>query len=172
MNKRTQQMTLSAMFMAFGVLFPMLFHGLGLGSIFLPMFWPVAAAAFFLDAPLAIAVALLAPVLSSMITGMPPVSPPILQVMMAELFFLAAATSLFYTRTRWGIFWPLLIGLLLSRIVLFLTVIALAPLLGLPPTMFSVTMVVQGMPGVVAILILLPIVMNRIKHEPVFSLRK
>ncbi len=160
------------MFMALSVLFPMLFHGFGLGSIFLPMFWPVAAAAFFLDLPLAIAVALLAPLLSSLITGMPPVSPPILQVMMAELFFLAGATSLLYFKTRWGILWPLLIGLILSRIVLFFIVTALAPFLGLPPNVFSISMVVQGTPGAAAILILLPIAINRIKHEPIFLPRK
>ena len=171
MKKKTYQLTLSAMFVALGVLFPMLFHSVGLGSAFLPLFWPIAAAAFFLDLPLALAVALLTPIVSSLITGMPPVSPPILQVILLELAMLASATVLFYSRTRWGLLWPLLIGLILSRIILILVVAILAPLLGLPPKLFSLTMLVQGMPGVIAIVILVPILINRIKHEPIFSSR-
>lgn len=172
MKKRTQQLTLSAMFVALGVLFPMLFHGVGLGSIFLPLYWPVAVAAFFLDVPLTIAVALLAPLLSSLVTGMPPVSPPVLQVIMLELFVLGGVTILCYSKTRWGLIWPLLAGLMLSRIVLFFVIIAMAPLLNLPPKAFSMTILIQGTPGIIAILILAPIIVNRIKHEPIFLSRK
>ena len=160
------------MFVALGVLFPVLFHGVGLGSIFLPLYWPVAVAAFFLDLPLTIAVALLSPLLSSLVTGMPPVSPPVLQVIMVELLFLGGATTLFYSRTRWGLIWPLLAGLILSRVVLFFILVALAPLLHLPPKVFSFSFLIQGMPGVIAIFILAPIIVNRIKHEPVFFTRR
>ena len=40
---------LAVIFSAFGVLVPVLFHMVGLGSIFLPMFIPLAAGAFFLS---------------------------------------------------------------------------------------------------------------------------
>lgn len=160
------------MFVALGVLFPMLFHGVGLGGIFLPLYWPVAVAAFFLDLPLTIAVALLAPLLSSLVTGMPPVSPPVLQIIMVELFVLGGATIVAYSKTRWGLIWPLLVGLILSRAVLFFVIVALAPLLHLPPKVFSMTILIQGMPGVISILILAPIIVNRIKHEPIFSARR
>lgn len=171
MKKKTFQLTLSAMFVALGVLFPMLFHGIGLGSVFLPLFWPLAAAAFFLELPIALAVAALIPIVSSLVSGMPPVSPPILQVIVLELLLLAGTTVSLYSRTKWGLFWPLLIGLFLSRIFLFLIVTLIAPLFGLPPKVFSTAMVIQGMPGVLAILILVPIIVNRIKHEPIFSTR-
>ena len=171
MKKKTYQLTLSAMFVALGVLFPMLFHGVGVGAVFLPMFWPIAAAAFFLDLPIALVAALLTPLVSSLITGMPPVSPPILQIIALELVVLASTIVLFYRRTRLGLLWPLLIGLTLSRIVLILVVKIFAPILGLPPQLFSLTVVMQGMPGVIAILILVPLIINRIKHEPIFSSR-
>ena len=159
------------MFVALGVLFPMLFHGVGVGAVFLPMFWPIAAAAFFLDLPIALVAALLTPLVSSLITGMPPVSPPILQIIALELVVLASTIVLFYRRTRLGLLWPLLFGLILSRIILILIVTIFAPFLGLPPQLFSLTVVMQGMPGVIAIVILVPLIINRIKHEPIFSSR-
>ncbi len=171
MTKRTRHITLSAMFMALAVLFPMLLHGVGAGSILLPMFWPVLAAAFFVSLPYAMAIGLLSPMVSSLLTGMPPISPPILHILIVELIVLAAATQVIYRETSWGIFWPSLIGLLLSRIVLFFMVTLVAPLLGLPAQLFSMAMVLKGLPGVVAMLIVVPLIVSRVKHEPIISLR-
>lgn len=168
MTKRTELLTLSAMFMALAVLFPMLFHAVGAGSVFLPMFWPVLAAAFFLNLPFALTVGILSPIVSTMLTGMPPISPPILHIIIIELSVLAVVTNLLYRNTSWGVFWPALIGLLLSRIILFLVVLIIAPLLGLPPQIFSTALVLQGIPGVVAMLIVIPIIVSRIKHAPIF----
>lgn len=159
------------MFVALAVLFPMLFHAVGLGATFLPMFWPIAAAAFFLNLPLALGVAILAPLLSSMMTGMPPISPPILHVMTVEFIFLTVTLYLLYHRTKLGLFWIQLIGLLVSRFVLFLMVMVLAPILGLSGKFFSIGSVLMGMPGVLTILIVVPIFLNRIKREPLFTSR-
>ncbi len=167
MNLRTQNLTLSAMFMALGVLIPMLFHGVGLGSIFLPMFWPVAACGFFLPVSYAIAVGLL-----TLLTGMPPISPPILYIMMAELTTLAGTIGFFYQRTRWGTFWLLLTGMAVSRIVLYLFAGVLGPIFGLPPKLISIVSVVKGIPGIITMLILIPIVLKKIKHEVLFRSRK
>ena len=170
-QRRTQQLTLSAMFVALAVLFPMLFHTVGLGATFLPMFWPVAAAAFFLSAPLAVAVGILAPLLSFLTTGMPPISPPILHVIIVELLAMIGTIELLYHKTKLGLTWILLLGLIFSRIVLFFVVMVLAPLLGLPEKLFSAGMVIQGLPGVLAILIVVPITVSRIKREPIVEFR-
>ena len=160
------------MFMALAVLFPMLFHAFGAGSILLPMFWPVLAAAFFVNFPFAIAVGVLSPIVSTLLTGMPPISPPILHILVIELVALAMVTNGLYRKTSLGILWPALIGLLISRIVLFFIVTLFAPLLGLPPQLFSLAMVFKGVPGVVAMLIIISIIVSRIKNEPIFSVRK
>lgn len=172
MHRYSHYITLSAMFMALSILFPVVFHGLGVGSIFLPMFWPLAAAAFFLPISYAALIGVLSPVLSSLFTGMPPISPPILHLMIVELFILTAVTSLIYRKTSWGILWPLLVGLSLSRLALFFIIMLLAPLLGLPPALFSISMVTKGLPGVVIILIFIPLLVNRFKHEPLITSRK
>lgn len=172
MLKRTRQLTLSAMFVALAVLFPIFFHSIGLGSIFLPMLWPIAAAAFFLPMPLVLTVSFLSPLISSLLTGMPPISPPILHVMALESAALAATIQWLSQKRGWGIVVSLLAGLLCSRVVLFLIVLIAAPLLGLPPKIFSIAMVVKGIPGVIAMLILLPVIIGRIKNEHLFSSKK
>ena len=171
MRLPTQKLTLSGLFVALGLLVPMLFHAVGLGSIFLPMFWPVAASAFFLSFPYALAVGVLTPVFSSLLTGMPPISPPIVYIMLLELGFLAGITSLLHERTKWGLVWILLIGLAISRLVLFMCTALFAPLLGLPEKVFSIVMVAKGMPGVALILIFIPLLVNRAKHEAIFLSR-
>lgn len=171
MTRTTKNSTLGAMFMALGILLPIVFHAVGMGSIFLPMFWPVAMSAFYLPFAYAVAVGLLTPVLSTLLTGMPPISPPILYLMIFELGFLAGITNIAYRHTRWGIFWSLLLGLSVSRTVLFLAVIPLASLLGLPPKLASIAIVVKGIPGVIIILLVIPLLVNRLKREPIFASR-
>ena len=170
-NQRTYKITLTAVFLALGLLIPILFHAIGLGSTFLPMFWPLATGAFFLPMPYAMLLGLLTPLLSSLLTGMPPFSPPIVYVMMGELVVLNAAISVLHAHTRWGIFWILLGSLILSRFVLFLLVQLFAPLLGLPPTLFSFAAVIQGLPGMVVMMIFVPVLVSRLKKEGVFLRR-
>jgi hypothetical protein len=172
MHMRTRKLTLSAMFVALGILLPIVFHALGLGSIFLPMFWPIAAGAFFLSFPHALAIGAVTPILSSLLTGMPPISPPILYIMIFELAFLAGVISLLHQRSHWGLFWILLIGLLVSRLVLLAGVLVLAPLLGLPPKVFSLLSVIKGLPGIGLMLVLIPLLVNRTRHEALFLSRK
>ena len=152
------------MFTALGVLFPIVFHSLGLGSTFLPMFWPIAAAAYFLAAPMAAAAAIVSPLLSSLLTGMPPISPPILHVMMLELIVLVLTIRLFFAKWRRGALVSLAAGLAVSRFTLYLSILIAAPLLGLPATVFSVAMVARGAPGIIGMLIFLPIAVARIKR--------
>ena len=165
-------MTLSAMFVALGVLFPMLFHGVGLGSIFLPMFWPVAAAGFFVPIPMALAVAVITPLISSLFTGMPPISPPIMQIMVLQLAGLAVTIGLLHRNTSFSLFVSLLAGLVVSQVILFVLVIPLAALLGLPPRLASISIVLKGLPGIASMLIALPLLLSRLLKQSPFSWRK
>jgi hypothetical protein len=166
----TQKLTLSAAFLALGVLFPIVFHLIGLGSIFLPMFWPVAASGFFLPLSFAVLVSALTPAVSFLLTGMPP--PPILQVMIPELVVLAALVHLLYRKAGIAIWPSLFLGLLASRAVLFLSAGLLGRTLGLPPQWASAAMLVKSLPGVAAILILVPPMVGRLLQESVFRLRR
>src|SRR4030042_6646044 len=113
MTRRIQDLALSGLFIALGVLLPIFFHAVGLGKVFLPMFFPIAAGAFYLPLPFALAAAAITPLLSFILTGMPPV--PDLTVMIFELPVLAGFLSLLSSRTRFGSFWKLAAGLLVWR---------------------------------------------------------
>ncbi|HPI73327.1 MAG TPA: ECF transporter S component [bacterium] len=169
LHVRNRHIALSGLFVALGLMLPALFHAVGLGSLFLPMFWPVALAGFFLPWPFAAAIAVLTPVLSSLLTGMPPVSPPILHLMVAELVSLALVVSLLYQTVRWNLFWILLAGLAVSRLVCFLAARMLAEWLGLPAAWSALAMVVKGVPGIMGMLLFLPLLARRLKQETLFS---
>jgi hypothetical protein len=169
---QARDLTLGALFLALAVLFPILFHAAGLGSVFLPMYWPVAAAGFFLPLWPAVSVGMLAPLLSFLLTGMPPVSPPILHIMAAELFCLAGCTSLLHRRTRLGLFWIVLIALASSRAVQFLAARILAPFFGLPADWISIASVLSGLPGAAAILVLVPPAAGRLLGLSLWNFRR
>ena len=101
MQKNVYHFILTSLFIAAGTLMPFIFHVTGLlGSIFLPMFWPVTVSAFFLPTGYAVAVGILSPILSTLMTGMPPISPPILFIMIGELSTLAFTVNLLHNKLR------------------------------------------------------------------------
>jgi hypothetical protein len=169
MTERTKYITLSAPFIAMGILFPLLFHSVGLGAMFLPMFWPVVICAFYLPIHYAVAVGILTPLLSSFLTGMPP--PPILYKMIFELGVLSFVIALLYKKTRYGFFWLILLGLLIVMIGGFVGSIAIAPVFGLPPEFYAAATLFHSLPGFLSMLVLLPIILKRIKQETIFGLR-
>jgi hypothetical protein len=169
LSSPTRYLALAAMFIAAGVLLPIVFHAVNLGSFLLPLFWPVAMAAVFLPAFFALMVGILTPILSMAFTGMPPV--PIIYVILIQLFILTFVVRLFYIRTKLGVFWVLLAGLAVSLLIRFVAVIPLAGLLGLPRHIVSVVATLRGVPGVLAMLLVLPFLINKINHQPVFKNR-
>lgn len=150
--------------MALGILVPIVFHAIGLGALFLPMFWPIAIGAFFLPPGLALLVGMLTPLLSTLLTGMPPISPPIVLVMMAELGALALVIAVLRGYCRLPDILVLFIALLGSRIVLFLVLISLIPLLGIPSGALSTALVLRGVPGILVILIVVPILLYALRR--------
>lgn len=170
MGVRTTNLTLSALFIAMGILIPVLFHMIGLGGVFLPMFWPIAVCGFFLPLQYAVIVGALTPILSSLMTGMPP--QPILYKMIFELAFLSGAISLFYTKTRLGSIWIVLAGIVLSRIVLLIGSVAIAPILGLPPEWYAIASLFKSIPGIIILLIVIPVIIKKIKGKLIFRLRE
>ncbi len=158
------------MFMALGILIPILFHAAGLGSMFLPMFWPVAAGGFFISIPYALLTGLLTPLLSFLMTGMPPV--PTLYKMMMELSALGFAVSFFSRKTRFGLFWIVLIGLLSSVGAGLAGSWVVAKLAGLPPAFYALGSVLRSAPGYGTLLILIPAAVSRIMRRPVLLTEK
>lgn len=154
--ERVRSIPLAAMFTALGVLLPQVFHWFGLGSTFLPMFLPVLSAAMLLPRGLACTVAILTPTASFMLTGMPPLSPPILPLMIPELAVSAFVASTIRVRYGRNVLLALAAALLVGRALLFLMVHAATGLAGVQHPLLGPAMVLSGVPGVILMFVVIP----------------
>lgn len=157
----TKKLTLSGVFIAIGIILPIAFHAIeGGGSIFLPMHIPVLMAGFFLDWPYALAVGVLTPLLSSSLTGMPPLF-PVLLFMIPELAVYGTVVSLLYRNLKMNVYAALIISMVCGRIIAGVVVWILTTffMAKLPsPIVFVQGAILKGIPGIIIQLILIPAV--------------
>ena len=173
MRHSGRDLVLGGMFLALAIVFPMAFHAAGLGSAFLPMFFPIILAGFLIAPPVAAAVGLLSPLTSALLTGMPPFFPPYAFIMMAEGIILAGVPAFLRGKRGLPIFPVLLLTLLGDRLVLLAAVILVSRLLELPEGVLGLASVIHGLPGIILILAVLPPIAKalelRIKHMPIME---
>lgn len=99
-HQRLRQLTLSAVCIAFGVVLPFLFHSIPRGGmIFCPMHLPVLLCGLLAGPWYGLACGLFTPLLSSMITGMPPVG-PYLYGMIIELAVYGMVAGLMFSLVK------------------------------------------------------------------------
>lgn len=170
----TRLITLGALFLALGLLIPLLFHLLGLGAAFLPMHIPVMLAGFLLGPAFGAGIGALSPLLSALLTGMPPLMPPVAQTMILELAAYGGLAGLAYQRWRWGIYPALLLAMLGGRLVYGLVGYFLLPLFGLKQIALFYPLtygLVTALPGIALQLVLIPaVVWLAVKnHGPLFG---
>lgn len=77
MSDQVKRLTLSAFFLALGLVLPFAFHSFGpqAGAVFLPMHIPVLLCGFVCGSAYGALIGVLTPLLSSALTGMPPLMP-------------------------------------------------------------------------------------------------
>jgi hypothetical protein len=147
----------ASVFGALAIVLPMVFHLVSLGHVFMPMFIPISLASFLLPLPPVIALCVVVPIFSSLLTGMPPLlMPPIGIIMIAELVTLASMNRLFTARGRLPIFFAALIGAVISRAVYLALVFVMADILHLPHIAFSVYSLVKTLPGSAVLVFVVP----------------
>lgn len=157
-KKSVRELILSGLSIAIGLLLPMIFHAFGLGSAFLPMHIPVLIAGFAVSLPFAIIVGVLTPLLSALLTGMPPLF-PVLPFMIFELAAYGAAASLLYRKFRLNVYISLIASMIAGRIVSGIAVWVLAALFGakLPgPAAFVAGSITGSIPGIVIQIVFIP----------------
>jgi hypothetical protein len=168
---RARELSLGGLFIALGIILPMAFHAIGggkIGSVFLPMYLPVLACAMLVSPPIAAAVALLTPTLSSALTGMPPIL-PYLPVMAAELVVMATLASLLHRRLKLHALPTVVLALLSGRVVLGLMAAVLVAALpagmqqSLPdvmhqPVAWVIAATATALPGLILQIIAVPAV--------------
>ena len=148
-------------FGAAALLLPFLFHVLQLGHVFMPMYIPLVALAFYASPPVAATTALLVPLLSSVLTGMPPMYPPIAPIMALELAFMGGVIAL--ARRRWPAV-PVVVVLPLALIagralhvgLVYVTSLAM----DLPAGFLAGVSFIAGWPGLVLMLVVIPVLVR------------
>ena len=119
MQKTTRMLTLSALFLALGLILPFLTLQIPqIGSMLLPMHLPVLLCGFICGAPWGLLVGAATPLLRSLIFGMP-VMYPMAAAMAIELAIYGIATGFFYRlmpKNVLNVYVSLLIAMVLGRI--------------------------------------------------------
>lgn len=173
-----RELSLGGLFIALGVVIPMAFHAFGggrAGPVFLPMYLPVLACAMLVSAPIAAAVGLLTPALSSALTGMPPILPT-LPMMVAELTVMATLASLLHRRLRLHALPAVVLALLSGRVVMGLMAVLLVSALpagmqeSLPeimrtPPAYVAAATVAALPGLVLQIVAVPAVVALVERR-------
>jgi len=170
-NNTLRQMVMSGLFITMGLVFPVIFHYFGLGKSFLPMHIPVLLAGFMLSLPYAIAVGAITPVLSFVLTGMPPLF-PVLPYMFFELMAYAAVANLLSRRIKLNSYISLIISMIAGRIVAGVIVWGMIVFFGakIPgPIAFIASAVTTGIPGIIIQLAFVPPMIILLKKTKVIG---
>ena len=149
-----RELVLAGSMAALGVVLPILFHMVGMGRHFLPMHLPVLLAGLVLSPRVAWTVGIVTPWLSSLLTGMPPMPFPVL--LSIELVVLAELASLF-VYMRAPVWLASTVAVLGRCAVTWVTTVALASYLGIPPQAAGWASVAAGLPGIVVQILAAPI---------------
>lgn len=155
----TRQITLIALFIALSLLVPLLFHLVGLGKMFLPMFLPILLAGFMIKFPAATLVGLFGPWIAALVTGMPPLFPTALS-MSVEGAVTSGLASYLYHRRQFPLWICLIIPVIAQRAARIIMLLLILPLFGLPAKALSVADFTYTFPGVILQLVLVPIILK------------
>lgn len=170
MKKRTQKLTLSAMFLAIGMVLPFFTGQIPkFGNMLLPMHIPVLLCGLICGWFYGMATGMILPILRSFIFGMPMLYPMAL-AMAFELAAYGAIVGILYTcsekKTTASVYRALVVAMIGGRIVWG---IAEVVLLGMSGSAFGWKMFVSGaflnaIPGILLQLILIPAIMSAVRR--------
>jgi hypothetical protein len=159
----SKQITLTALFIALGVIIPIIFHQVALsGRIFLPMHIPVFLAGIFVGPIGGLIVGLVCPVIGFLFTGMPP--PYAVPLMSLELAAYGISIGILIKWIKFPIL-SLLLAMIVGRLVFALALFFFGLFLALPygPEAFVKVSVITGLPGIALQLVLIPLLMEAIQ---------
>lgn len=149
----------------FGWFFSFPFHILGIGGIFTPLWIPAGIASCLVPPAIAVIIAVLLPTFSTLITGMPTLTPPIFFLVAGELAVYSYVISYCYYIHNVKVHWSVLVGCIVDKILLTLF-IAVGYFLDRLPYWLSWKTITKGLPGSLLAIIVVPIVVRWIEKHP------
>lgn len=165
---RARELALAGLMGALGLLLPIGFHALGWGgSVFLPMHLPVVVAGFLVGPAAAATLGVVVPILSSVLTGMPPLAPPIAPLMAVELAAKAAVASLLYRSLRLPLWAALAAAIVADWVVLALAAWLAAGFFAIEagPLQYLAVVVVASLPGTILQLLAVPLTVRAVERR-------
>ena len=171
-----KQLVLAALFLALALVLPFLTGQIPeIGSMLCPMHIPALLCGFFCGWPWGLAVGLIAPVLRSLLFGMPPMF-PVAVCMSAELATYGAVSGFLYSRlprSRASIYISLLTAMVTGRLVWgsarFLCAGLDASAFGLGA--FWAGAVTTAIPGIIVQILLIPVLVMMLQKNS-FAVKK
>lgn len=171
---KLRSMVVAALMVALAVTLPLVAHLTKVGGqIILPMHIPIFLAGLMLEPGWAVAVAVVSPITSFLLTGMPPMSPPMLPLMVVELSTYALVLSLLSRRDRYRIWVTLPVSMLVGRVALGLAAALIGPLFNfhVNPLIYVYGAMIKGLPGIALQLIIIPAICRvpAFANKPVYK---
>ena len=163
MHRVERELVYAAVLLAVGILLPQVFHLLGgLGAVLLPMHLGILLGAYFLSVPWCLALGVLTPLASMVLSGMP--AAPVSYAMAMELSVLGTSVALAHKKGFQERF-SLILGIGFSRIARILATWVLSVVLGFSFNIQALltALFVVGLPGLLLQLLLLPPLARRIR---------
>lgn len=148
-------------FGAAALLLPVIFHVFHLGSLFMPMYLPLVTLAFFAKPLPAALTALITPLLSGAVTGMPPFYPPIAFIMSIELAIMAvgiASTRMLFPNAP--AFLILIPVLALGRCIGVGLIYLASQFMNLPAAFVAGASFFSGWPGIILMIVTIPAIIR------------
>ena len=178
MNQHVKNLTLTAMFLAMGLVLPFLTGQLQqIGNMLLPMHIPVFLCALICGWRWGLPMAIILPLMRSLIFGMPPLYPTA-AAMAFELGTYAFVAGFLYEKSRWtcirALYRCMLIAMVAGRVVWGLVMLIL---MGIGGNAFTFSAFLSGailnaVPGIILQLILIPAVMLALDRTKLVPFRR
>jgi uncharacterized membrane protein len=165
-------LTITGLLLAVGVLLPLVFHvtlGETAGRTLLPLHYAVLLGGLLLGPVAGAFLGIATPLLSTVLTGMPPLM--VLAPMVVELTAYGITAGLAHHRWHLAPLWSLCLAMVTGRVCLGIAVALLGPSIGLTaePAAYVMTSIVTGLPGIAAQLVVLPLLLARGRLERMAS---
>lgn len=167
---KTRNIVKGSMCIALGVLLPQVFHLVGgAGPAFLPMHIPVLLSGFLVNPITGLYVGILTPILSHLITGMPPIAPiPMLPIMIFELSTYGFIAGILYNKLKMNVFISLAGAMLAGRITYGLIVYIMLTFFHVKmagPIAAVIGAVNNGILGIILQIVFIPVLVKLLEGE-------
>jgi hypothetical protein len=164
---KSKKIVLSSIFIAFGIVLPMIFHTVNLaGSIFLPMHTPVLVAGYLLGPGCGALVGVITPIISGLMTGMPPLV-PVMPIMAFELCAYGFLTGFIFSKTQKvyiSLIGAMIGGRLFAVVGAFFVSLTIAPQVS--PLVYVFGNLTTAIPGMLIQIIFIPILVKYLNKNP------